>query len=60
MLENIKSLANMERTHIMNVLGDVGWRVRGIGGAAQILALKPSTLESRMTKLGVARPKNPR
>jgi len=35
----------------------VGWRVRGEGGAAQILGLKPTTLESRMQKLGISRHK---
>ena len=32
-----------------------GWRVRGKNGAAEILGLKPSTLESRMAKLGIRR-----
>ena len=33
-----------------------GWRVRGAGGAAERLKLKPSTLETRMAKLGIKRP----
>ena len=32
-----------------------GWRIRGAGGAAERLGLKPTTLESRMAKLGIAR-----
>ena len=34
----------------------VRWRIEGAGGAAQQLGMKPSTLRSRMLKLGVARP----
>jgi len=44
-----------ERNHIHRVLERTGWRIRGQGGAAEILALKPTTLESRMKKLGIAR-----
>jgi hypothetical protein len=32
--------------------------VRGKNGAAEILGLKPTTLESRMAKLGIQRPGN--
>jgi len=50
------SLENMEREHILRVLGDVEWRVRGADSAAVRLAMKPSTLRSRMKKLGIVRP----
>jgi transcriptional regulator with GAF, ATPase, and Fis domain len=33
------------------------WRVRGKGGAAEILGLKPTTLDSRIAKLGLVRDK---
>jgi transcriptional regulator with GAF, ATPase, and Fis domain len=49
-------LADAERNHIVQVLEACGWRVRGLGGAAEILGLNPSTLESRMKKLGIRRP----
>ena len=49
-------LADMERDHICGVLESTGWRVRGSGGGAELLGMKPSTLESRMAKLGVRRP----
>ncbi len=45
------------REQILRVLQDTGWRIRGAGGAAEILAIKPTTLESRMAKLGLARPR---
>ncbi|MDP3331835.1 MAG: sigma 54-interacting transcriptional regulator [Methylococcaceae bacterium] len=50
------SLEEVEREHILRVLDSCGWRVRGQGGAAAILGLNPSTLESRMLKLGIHRP----
>ena len=50
------SLAEVERDHIVQVLEACGWRVRGLGGAAEILGINPSTLESRMKKLGIRRP----
>ncbi|MGO9110072.1 MAG: sigma 54-interacting transcriptional regulator [Thermoguttaceae bacterium] len=43
------------REQILRVLQDTGWRIRGAGGAAEILAIKPTTLESRMAKLGINR-----
>jgi len=49
-------LTDIERRHIMRVLSGTRWRIEGAGGAAQVLGLKPSTLRSRMLKLGVARP----
>ena len=45
----------MERAHITTVLDRTHWRIRGAGGAAELLAMKPSTLESRMAKLGIRR-----
>ena len=45
----------VERNHIHRVLERTGWRIRGQGGAAQKLDLKPTTLESRMRKLGIVR-----
>jgi len=52
----LASLAEIERGHILQILQTTGWRVRGEGGAAVILGLNPSTLESRMSKHGIQRP----
>jgi transcriptional regulator with GAF, ATPase, and Fis domain len=49
-------LVDVEREHIRGVLERAGWRVRGAGGAADRLGLKPTTLETRMSKLGLKRP----
>ena len=50
------ALVDIERDHILAVLDRAKWRVRGDGGAAELLRMKPSTLESRMTKLKIQRP----
>jgi DNA-binding NtrC family response regulator len=49
-------LEQVERTHILAVLERCGWRIDGHGHAAERLGLRPSTLRSRMQKLGIARP----
>ena len=51
-----RALAGIERAHILAVLEESGWRVKGPDGAAAILGLKPSTLRGRMAKLGIDRP----
>ena len=50
-----RTLEEIERNHIMLILNGTGWRIRGKRGAAEILGLKPSTLESRMKKLSISR-----
>jgi DNA-binding NtrC family response regulator len=50
-------LADVQKEHIREVLESAGWRIRGTGGAADRLGLRPTTLETRMAKLGLARPK---
>ena len=37
-----------------DVLSKTGWRIKGPNGAAELLGLKPSTLFSRMKKLGIS------
>jgi formate hydrogenlyase transcriptional activator len=49
------SLEDVIRKHIINVLEKTNWRVSGNNGAAQILKLPPTTLESKMRKLGIKR-----
>jgi transcriptional regulator with GAF, ATPase, and Fis domain len=52
-----ETLAVVEKEHIRRVLESCGWRVRGLGGAAERLGLRPTTLETRMAKLELRRPK---
>jgi transcriptional regulator with GAF, ATPase, and Fis domain len=49
-------LRALEREHVLAVLQESGWRVRGPRGAAVVLGLPPTTLEHRMRRLGIARP----
>ena len=51
-----RTLEEIERSHIVDVLEGVRWRVYGKNGAAEILGLKPSTLQHRMKKLGLQKP----
>jgi PAS domain S-box-containing protein len=55
MASKARTLDEVQREHIRSVLDQTGWRVRGKNGAADVLGLKPSTLESRMAKLGIKR-----
>ncbi len=50
-----KSLQEMERDYIIQVLEETNWKVSGKNSAAEILQLDRSTLRSRMKKLGIAR-----
>ncbi len=52
-----KKLADVEQGYIRAIVAATGWRISGPGGAAEILGLKPTTLEARMKKLGIERPK---
>jgi transcriptional regulator with GAF, ATPase, and Fis domain len=52
--ENL-TLDEAQRRHILAVLQKTSWRVSGKNGAAALLGLKPTTLESRMAKLGIRR-----
>jgi formate hydrogenlyase transcriptional activator len=54
--ETLKDLAAAEREHILKVLQETGWRIEGPSGAAVVLKLHPSTLRSRIKKLGIRRP----
>lgn len=51
-----RPLAEMERSYIEGILHASHWRVSGPYGAAVILGLKPTTLLSRMKKLGIKKP----
>ncbi len=54
--QDVVSLDDNERTHILRVLKLTKWRIRGNNGASEILKINPTTLESRMKKLGIERP----
>jgi transcriptional regulator with GAF, ATPase, and Fis domain len=50
-------MVDVEKEHVRSVLESTGWRIRGNGGAAELLGLQPTTLETRMLKLGLTRPR---
>lgn len=52
----LRQLNEVEAEHCRCVLQMTNWRVRGPRGAAEVLGLKPTTLESRLKKLGIERP----
>ena len=54
-IEDTGALVDVEKNHILKVLKETRWRIRGKQGAAEILDLKPTTLESRMRRLGIQR-----
>ena len=53
------TLEEIERRHIVATLRAAGWRVEGADGAAKRLGLQPSTLRSRMKRLGIRRDGDP-
>ena len=54
----LKSLEEVEREQIINTLQYCNGKVRGKGGAAEILKLHPNTLDFRIKKLGITKTKD--
>ena len=53
--EKILPLKEMETRHILKALARCRGKVSGKGGAAELLRLKPTTLYSKMKRLGIER-----
>jgi PAS domain S-box-containing protein len=53
-----QTLIELERQYILRILEETGWRIEGPKGAARILGLNPSTLRTRMAKLGIQKSKS--
>jgi len=53
---NFKSLEEMEREYILEILQAKNWKIEGKDSAASILGLNPSTLRSRLKKLDLKKP----
>ncbi|MCH7753415.1 MAG: hypothetical protein IH898_14840, partial [Planctomycetes bacterium] len=45
-----------ERDNILAALKQTKWKISGEDGAAELLGIKPTTLASRMKKMGIERP----
>jgi PAS domain S-box-containing protein len=54
-IRTVQELQALERDNLIRALETTGWRVSGKSGAAQLLGMNPSTLNSRMKALGVKR-----
>jgi PAS domain S-box-containing protein len=52
-----ETLEQTEYNLILRTLKNVHWKLEGPGGAAELLNLHPSTLRSKMRKLGIERPR---
>jgi formate hydrogenlyase transcriptional activator len=52
----MRGLDKVESDYFLEVLQATKWRIRGKGGAAEILNVKPTTLEAKIKKLGISRP----
>ena len=48
-------LRNLERNNLATALEKANWKIKGPGGAAELLGLKPATLVSRIKKMGLKR-----
>jgi formate hydrogenlyase transcriptional activator len=55
-VSSMTALEEAEREHILRALRDTKWVVGGASGAAARLGIKRTTLQSKMQKLGIARP----
>jgi transcriptional regulator with PAS, ATPase and Fis domain len=53
--QNFKTIADLDKAHILAVLKKCNGKVSGKGGAAEILQIPSTTLASKMKKLGIAR-----
>ena len=53
--DDLKTLETVERDYIIKVLEKTNWKIRGKNGAAEILGMQPTTLESRMKKRNIRR-----
>jgi formate hydrogenlyase transcriptional activator len=53
-------LDDLQRSHIEHTLRQCGWRINGIGNAADRLGLHPNTLRFRMKKLDIMSPREVR
>jgi formate hydrogenlyase transcriptional activator len=52
-------LDDIEKEHILKILNQTNWKVSGEKGAAKLLGLNATTLESRMKKLEIKRENKP-
>jgi transcriptional regulator with GAF, ATPase, and Fis domain len=54
---SITSLEENEKRHIIKALETTNWKISGENGAAKLLDIKRTTLEARIKKLNIVKPK---
>jgi len=54
-IQGITNLASVEKQYITDILRRCGGKISGKGGAAELLQLPPSTLHSKIRKLGISK-----
>jgi formate hydrogenlyase transcriptional activator len=57
--DQVATLEEIEKRHILSVLEQTNWVFAGPNGAAARLGIKRPTLQFRMQKLGISRPQKP-
>ena len=55
-IRTVQELEEIERANLLRALDAAGWKVAGEKGAATLLRMNPSTLNSRLKALGIRRP----
>jgi formate hydrogenlyase transcriptional activator len=55
--EDHHTLQQVEKEHILSVVQKCHWKINGENGAAEVLAMHPNTLRSKMKKLNIERPR---
>jgi transcriptional regulator with GAF, ATPase, and Fis domain len=53
--QGVKPFEQAERDNVLQALKISNYRIRGKGGAAELLNVKPTTLEAKMARLGIQR-----
>lgn len=56
-IRTAQEMESLEHENLLRALESTGWRVAGEHGAARLLGMNPSTLNSRMKALGLKRPR---
>jgi formate hydrogenlyase transcriptional activator len=51
-----EEMKQRDRENLINALSQCGWKITGDGGAAELLGMKPTTLHSKIKKLGLIKP----
>ncbi len=52
----LAEIERLERDVILRALNKAGWKISGADGAAALLGMKPTTLASRVQRMGLKKP----